>query len=43
MESFDIPGELARQWLKVPNPNGKLTVGYIKPGWNGLDVTRRPS
>jgi hypothetical protein len=40
--SFDIPGELARQWLKLPNPNGKANSLVIKPSWNGLDVTRRP-
>ncbi len=40
--AFDIPGELARQWLKLPNPNGKANNMVLKPSWNGLDVTRRP-
>ncbi len=40
--AFDIPGELARQWLKLPNPNGQPNGQVIKPSWNGLDVTRRP-
>ena len=40
--AFDIPGELARQWLGLPNPNGKANSLVIKPSWNGLDVTRRP-
>ena len=39
--AFDIPGELARQWLKLPNPNGKANGMVLKPSWNGLDVTRR--
>ncbi len=40
--AFDIPGELARQWLARPNPNGKPNADVLKPSWNGLDVTRRP-
>jgi len=41
--SFDIPGELAREFLNMPsNPNGHLNTDVIRPSWNGLDVTRRP-
>ena len=40
--AFDIEGELARQWLKLPNPNGRPNSGVLKPSWNGLDVARRP-
>lgn len=40
--AFDIPGELARQWLGMPNPNGRPNSEVIKQSWNGLDVTRRP-
>lgn len=40
--AFDIPGELARQWLGMPNPNGRPNGQVIKQSWNGLDVTRRP-
>jgi type II restriction/modification system DNA methylase subunit YeeA len=40
--AFDIPGELARQWLVFPNPNGKPNSEVLKPSWNGIDVTRRP-
>lgn len=40
--AFDLPGELARQWLGLPNPNGKPNCLVLKPSWNGLDVTRRP-
>jgi len=40
--AFDISGELARQWLTQPNPNGYPNANILKPSWNGLDVTRRP-
>jgi len=41
---FDVPGELARQWLLAPlNPNGRPNSDVIKPWVNGLDITRRPS
>jgi type II restriction/modification system DNA methylase subunit YeeA len=40
---FDIPGDLARRWLKLPpNPNGRPNSGVLRPWANGLDVTRRP-
>lgn len=42
--SFDIPGELARQWLQMPaNPNGRPNADVVRPWVNGLAVTRRPS
>ena len=40
--AFDIPGELARSWLKCQNINGKPNSDVVKPSWNGLDLTRRP-
>jgi type II restriction/modification system DNA methylase subunit YeeA len=41
--AFDIPGELARHWLREPlNPNGRPNSDVIRPWVNGLDVTRRP-
>ena len=41
---FDIPGELAREWLRLPaNPNGRPNSDVLKPWINGMDVTRRPS
>lgn len=40
--AFDIEGEPARQWLKLPNPNGRPNSDVIKPSWNGLDVASRP-
>ncbi|MCE9549787.1 MAG: class I SAM-dependent DNA methyltransferase [Betaproteobacteria bacterium] len=40
--AFDIEGELARQWLKQPNPNGRSNSDVLKPSRNGMDVTSRP-
>jgi type II restriction/modification system DNA methylase subunit YeeA len=40
--AFDIDGDLARQWLKLPNVSGKANSEVLKPSWNGIDVTRRP-
>ena len=42
--AFDIPGDLARQWLALPtNPNGRPNADVLRPWVNGMDVTRRPS
>ena len=42
--SFDVPGDLARDWLQLPtNPNGRPNADVLKPWMNGKDVTRRPS
>ena len=42
--AFDIPGDLARQWLALPtNPNGRPNADVLRPWANGMDVTRRPS
>jgi hypothetical protein len=38
---FDIPGDLAREWLKLPNPHGRTNADVVKPWFNGLDITRR--
>ena len=41
--AFDISGELAREWLRLPaNPNGRPNADVLKPWVNGMDVTRRP-
>ncbi|MDJ0447300.1 DNA methyltransferase [Methylocystis sp. JR02] len=41
--AFDVPGELARSWLKAPlNPNGGPNSDVLRPWANGIDVTRRP-
>ncbi len=41
--AFDIPGELARQWLKLPNPNSKPSSDVLRPWANGQDITGRSS
>ena len=42
--SFDVPGDLAREWLRLPsNPNGRPNSDVLKPRANGADVSRRPS
>ncbi|MBO6805945.1 DNA methyltransferase [Thalassospira sp.] len=42
--AFDIPGDLAREWLLLPkNPNGCANSDVVRPWANGQDVTRRPS
>jgi type II restriction/modification system DNA methylase subunit YeeA len=42
--AFDIPGDLARQWLELPlNPNGRPNADVLKPWRNAMDLTRRPS
>ena len=39
---FDIPGDLAREWLCLPaNPNGCPNADVLKPWMNGMDLTRR--
>ena len=41
---FDIAGEQAREWLRLPaNPNGRTNADVLKPWVNGLDLTRRPA
>jgi type II restriction/modification system DNA methylase subunit YeeA len=39
--ALDIEGKQAREWLKLPNPNGKPSSDVVKPTWNGFDVLRR--
>ncbi len=42
--SFDVLGNLAREWLCLPaNPNGRTNSDVLKPWMNGLDLTRRPA
>ena len=42
--SFDVPGDLAREWLRLPaNPHGRPNADVLKPWMNGMDVTRRPA
>ena len=40
--AFDVPGDLARQWLKLPlNPNGRPNSDVLKPWRNARDMTRQ--
>jgi hypothetical protein len=39
---FEMPGEVARSWLCLPNPNGRPNSDVVRPWFNGIDVTRRP-
>ena len=41
--AFDIAGDLARAWIKIPNPNGRSNAEILKPYINGMDIVRRPS
>ncbi len=42
--NFDVPGDLAREWLRLPaNPNGRPNADVLKPWMNGMDATRRPA
>ena len=38
---FDIPGSLARQMLKSPNPHNKSNAEVVRPWVNGRDITDR--
>jgi type II restriction/modification system DNA methylase subunit YeeA len=41
--AFDIPGELARRFIQLPNnPNGRPNSDVVRPWINGLDIVRRP-
>ena len=42
--AFDVPGDLAREWLQEPaNPNGRPNSDVLRPWMNGMAVTRRPA
>ena len=41
--AFEIPGDEARLWLLLPNPNGLPNSNVVKPWLNGQDVAKRPS
>ena len=39
---FDIPGDLAREWLQEPtNPNGRPNSDVLVPWMNGMAIARR--
>ncbi|MDF2578357.1 MAG: hypothetical protein K0S74_1841 [Chlamydiales bacterium] len=37
---FDIPGNLAREWLKMPNGSGKPNKDVLKPLLNGQELVQ---
>ena len=39
---FDVPFELAREWLTAPNPTGRPNSDVLRPYSNGSDLTKRP-
>ena len=40
---FDIAGDQAREWLRLPaNPNGRTNADVLKPWVNAMALTRRP-
>ncbi len=42
--AFDIPGDVARSWLRLPsNPNGRPNADVLKPRVVGKDIVRRSS
>jgi type II restriction/modification system DNA methylase subunit YeeA len=41
--AFDIPEELALEFIRVPNVNGKPSSDVVVPWVNGMDLTQRPS
>ena len=42
--AFDIPGDLAREWMRLPaNPNGRPNADVLKPRIVGKDVVQRSS
>ena len=41
---FDVPGDLAREWLSLPaNPNDRPNSDVLRPWMNGMSITRRPA
>ena len=41
---FDVAGDQAREWLRLPaNPNSRTNADVLKPWVNGMDMTRRPA
>ena len=41
--SFDLEGTLARNWLPIPNPNGRPNTDVVRPWSNGLMLSGRAS
>ena len=39
---FEIDATLARDWLRLPNPNGRPNSDVLKPWANGFELSRGP-
>ena len=39
--AFDVPGDTARSWLPLPNPNVQSNAIVVRPWRNGMDIARR--
>ena len=39
--AFEIPGELARKWLELPNPNGRPNSDVLFPWKNGNNIVKK--
>ena len=40
---FDIPGDIAREWLRLPvNPNGRPNSDVLRPWRSGTDLVQEP-
>lgn len=40
---FDIPNDIARAWLELPNPSGVVNSNVLHPYITGQDITQKPS
>ncbi|MEI6415517.1 MAG: DNA methyltransferase, partial [Pseudomonadota bacterium] len=38
---FDVEGDVAHDWLKLPNPHGRPNSNVLRPLTNGKDITSR--
>ncbi|MDQ5909474.1 MAG: hypothetical protein QG599_1569 [Pseudomonadota bacterium] len=41
--SFEIKGDIARQWLLIPNPHNRLNSEVLRPWINGRAIVQRSS
>lgn len=39
---FEVPGDMARAWLALPNPHGRPNSDVVRPWANGFELARRP-
>ena len=40
---FDVPGRIARDMLRQPNPHGRSNAEVLRPTINGADLAKRPT